>query len=198
MNAETGIETIVSRIEAESEAELAAARAAFEEELAALMSEHSACIQNIKNDAQRRAQELAEKEIQRGHSAAVSAARSIEAERKSRLVRRAFDMAAESFASMKEDRYLSIMAPMLAACAAEFPDGMALTLVVPAHHAVSGEALAAAAGVRVEQIQKGDMDAGFLLCSETLEWNCIPSKLIGDRYEELSARVAAILFEREA
>ena len=40
----------------------------------------------------------------------------------------------------------------------------------------------------------------ILLCwlAAATELNCIPSKLIGDRYEELSPRVAAILFEREA
>ena len=91
------------------------------------------------------------------------------------------------------------MAPMLAAGAAEFPDGTALTLVVPEGHPVSGETLAAAAKVRTDNIQtSSEFDAGFLLFSEELELNCIPSKLIGDRYEELSPRVAAILFEREA
>lgn len=83
--------------------------------------------------------------------------------------------------------------------AAEFPAGAALTLVVPEGHPVSGETLAAAAKVQVNRIEiSGEFDAGFLLFSEELELNCIPSKLIGDRYEELSARVAAILFEREA
>ena len=194
MNAETGIETIVSRIESDVEAELAASREAFEKELAALAAEHSASLRNIKDDAQRRAAEAAEKELQRGHSSSVSASRAILAQGKSELVRRAFELAAKSFASMEEGRYLSIMAPMLAAGAAEFPDGTALTLVVPEGHPVSGETLAAAANIQTS----GEFDAGFLLFSEELELNCIPSKLIGDRYEELSPRVAAILFEREA
>lgn len=199
MNAETGIETIVSRIESDVEAELAASREAFEKELAALAAEHSASLRNIKDDAQRRAAEAAEKELQRGHSSSVSASRAILAQGKSELVRRAFELAAKSFASMEEGRYLSIMAPMLAAGAAEFPDGTALTLVVPEGHPVSGETLAAAAKVRTDNIQtSSEFDAGFLLLSEELELNCIPSKLIGDRYEELSPRVAAILFEREA
>lgn len=199
MNAETGIETIISRIEADVEAELSASREAFEKELAALMSEHSADIQNIKRDAECRAAEITEKERQRGDSTAVSAARSILAGEKSDLVHRAFDMAVQSFTSMKEERYLALMTPMLVAGAAEFPDGAALTLVVPASHPVSGEVLAAAAKIRIDRIQTSSaFDAGFLLCSDELELNCIPSKLIGDRYEELSPRVAAILFEREA
>jgi len=199
MNAETGIETIISRIESDVEAELSASREAFEKELAALTSEHLAYIQNIKNEANRRAEEAAEKAIQRGRSAAIAASRGILAEGKSELVRRAFDMAAQSFVSMEEGRYLAIMAPMLAAGAAEFPNGTELTLVVPANHPITGEKLAAAANVRIAHIEvSGEFDAGFLLCSDELELNCIPSKLIGDRYEELSPRVAAILFEREA
>ena len=199
MNAETGIETIISRIEADVEAELAASREACEKELAALAAEHSASLQNIKDDAQRRAAEAVEKELQRGRSAAVSASRGILAQEKSELVRRAFELAAKSFASMETERYLAIMAPMLTSGAAEFPAGAMLTLVVPEGHPVSGETLAAAAKVQIDRIEiSGEFDAGFLLFSEELELNCIPSKLIGDRYEELSPRVAAILFEREA
>lgn len=142
MNAETGIETIISRIDADVEAELAVSREAFEKELAALAAEHSASLQNIKDDAQRRAAEAVEKELQRGRSATVSASRGILAQRKSELVRRAFELAAKSFASMETERYLAIMAPRLAAGAAEFPAGAALTLVVPEGHPVSGETLA--------------------------------------------------------
>ena len=157
------------------------------------------CEAAVEKDAAEKASQISEKELQRGHSAAISVSRGVLSETKSALVKHAFEMAAESFVSMEEHRYLSIMAPMLAAAVREFPEDAVLTLVVPATHPVTGDALIRAAGVSAvgKTETRAELAAGFLLCSDTLEIDCTPSKLIFDRYDVLSPRVAEILFAKE-
>ena len=199
MNMEKGMEAIIHRIESDVEGELAVLDAAFEKELGELAAAHLASLRKVEEDAAEKASQISEKELQRGHSAAISVSRGVLSETKSALVKHAFEMAAESFVSMEEHRYLSIMAPMLAAAVREFPEDAVLTLVVPATHPVTGDALIRAAGVSAvgKTETRDDLAAGFLLCSDTLEIDCTPSKLIFDRYDVLSPRVAEILFAKE-
>lgn len=193
------MEAIIHRIESDVEGELAVLDAAFEKELGELAAAHLASLRKVEEDAAEKASQISEKELQRGHSAAISVSRGVLSETKSALVKHAFEMAAESFVSMEEHRYLSIMAPMLAAAVREFPEDAVLTLVVPATHPVTGDALIRAAGVSAvgKTETRDDLAAGFLLCSDTLEIDCTPSKLIFDRYDVLSPRVAEILFAKE-
>ena len=193
------MEAIIHRIESDVEGELAVLDAAFEKELGELAAAHLASLRKVEEDAAEKASQISEKELQRGHSAAISVSRGVLSETKSALVKHAFEMAAESFVSMEEHRYLSIMAPMLAAAVREFPEDAVLTLVVPATHPVTGDALIRAAGVSAvgKTETRDELAAGFLLCSDTLEIDCTPSKLIFDRYDVLSPRVAEILFAKE-
>ncbi len=199
MNMEKGMEAIIHRIESDVEGELAVLNAAFEKELGELAAAHLVSLRKVEKDAAEKASQISEKELQRGHSAAISVSRGVLSETKSALVKHAFEMAAESFVSMEEHRYLSIMAPMLAAAVREFPEDADLTLVVPATHPVTGDALIRAAGVSAvgKTETRDELVAGFLLCSDTLEIDCTPSKLIFDRYDVLSPRVAEILFAKE-
>lgn len=199
MNTEKGMEAIIHRIESDVEGELAVLNAAFEKELGELAAAHLVSLRKVAKDAAEKASQISEKELQRGHSAAISVSRGVLSETKSALVKHAFEMAAESFVSMEEHRYLSIMAPMLAAAVREFPEDAVLTLVVPATHPVTGDALIRAAGVSAvgKTETRDELAAGFLLCSDTLEIDCTPSKLIFDRYDVLSPRVAEILFAKE-
>ena len=193
------MEAIIHRIESDVEGELAVLNAAFEKELGELAAAHLVSLRKVAKDAAEKASQISEKELQRGHSAAISVSRGVLSETKSALVKHAFEMAAESFVSMEEHRYLSIMAPMLAAAVREFPEDAVLTLVVPATHPVTGDALIRAAGVSAvgKTETRDELAAGFLLCSDTLEIDCTPSKLIFDRYDVLSPRVAEILFAKE-
>lgn len=199
MNMEKGMEAIIHRIESDVEGELAVLNAAFEKELGELAAAHLVSLRKVEEDAAEKASQISEKELQRGHSAAISVSRGVLSETKSALVKHAFEMAAESFVSMEEHRYLSIMAPMLAAAVREFPEDAVLTLVVPATHPVTGDALIRAAGVSAvgKTETRDELAAGFLLCSDTFEIDCTPSKLIFDRYDVLSPRVAEFLFAKE-
>lgn len=198
MNTEAGMEALINRIESDAQAALAADRALLEKKLAALAEEQKAVLSAIDRTAREHAEKLAEKERQRGCSAAHAAFRAILSEKKSALVREAFSRAIQRFSSMDEKEYVSLMAPMLSSAAAEFPKGTALTLIVPEKAPVSGEALVQAADIRVCVIRTSEKVAsGFLLCSDTLEIDCTPEKLIDDRYEALSPKVAAILFEKD-
>ena len=193
------MEAIIHRIESDVEGELAVLNAAFEKELGELAAAHLVSLRKVEEDAAEKASQISEKELQRGHSAAISVSRGVLSETKSALVKHAFEMAAESFVSMEEHRYLSIMAPMLAAAVREFPEDAVLTLVVPATHPVTGDALIRAAGVSAvgKTETRDELAAGFLLCSDTFEIDCTPSKLIFDRYDVLSPRVAEFLFAKE-
>lgn len=199
MSTETGLEALIGRIESDAEASLAALRAEGERELASLAAQQASALLEIEQKAQEQTDALTRREMMRGQSAAQAAARAVFAEKKSALVREAFSLAVRKISSMDERTYLSLMSPMLSAAAGEFPQGAALTLVVPETAPASGETLVQAAGVRVGLIRtsKG-MASGFLLCSDTLEVDCTPEKLAADRYERLSSQVAAILFGKEA
>ena len=194
MSESKGIDKIIERIETDAAKELAAEEAAFERRIAQMTEENHTQVEEIRKAGERSAEEICQRELSRARAEAKSASRNILAEAKSALVRRAFELAVRSLATMEKDNYLKIMVPMLKDAAGELSsDSMFLT--VPAVHAVSGAELAEAAGVDVSEIRTSDaITAGFILESETLEIQCLPEKLVEDRYEELAPRVAQVLF----
>lgn len=192
-----GLEKILSCIEADAEAALAALKEAHAQTLADIAAKCDEKVTNTMDAAKKIAASETACARERASSKAEAQTRGILASSKSELVRRAFATAAERFTTMGQDEYLSYMAPLLQNAAAEFGDTKP-TLTVPKQHPVSADALLKAAGVTVGKVVEGDLRAGFVLSSDEIEVDCDPEKLIMERYEELAPSVAEALFSAKA
>lgn len=191
-----GIDEIIARINAEALSSENRLRAEYEAKIDDVKDTSAAACAAIAKRAEEKAETERKAMRLRAENRAGTACRDELLTKKRELIDSVFARAAESFSSMKKDKYLEIMARMLSGAASdEAVRGEEFTLVAAKDAPVSGKEIAEKAGVTPYEVSESDeLKAGFVIKTGLVEINCTPEKLIAQRREALLPAVTAELF----
>ena len=193
-----GIDNIISRLEADAQAEIDTLNAETRAQCDSLLAEYQQ-----KADAEYAARMKAGKEAAAVHAERVASAADLDARKqmlafKQELVGGVFDKAAEHLAKLPKEEYVGFLASQAAKAAATGTE----TLLFNARDAAEyGAAVAAKANALLGEKGKltvsketRDISGGIIVKNGDIETNCAIDMLVALRRSDLASQVAEILF----
>ena len=196
-----GIEKITARIQAEAEAENAAALQKAEQEAASILEEYKQAAQSEEAALRQEAEIAAAGQKEQLISAARLEASKQLLNTRQEILAEAFARAAEELRAMPAEQYLGLLTRLTVAASRT---GTEEVIMNAADRAAYGEQTVASANAALQTAGKTSgltlsdttyaIDGGVILKDGRIEVNCSLSSLIENRREELSVEVARILF----
>ena len=191
-----GIDEIISRIKAEANASELSMRAEFEEKKKQIETARDQAVDELVRRAKETAAADCKTETARAETRAATTRRDVILAEKGKLIESVFELAAKAFETMDKDEYLSVMGKLLSEAVKD--DALAgghYTLTVAENAPADGKELCDYAKISPEKlVSSGEIPAGFILTTDTVEICCTPEKLIDSRKAELLPLVTEALF----